>query len=473
MSNINFRLRFAPSPTGHLHIGGARTAIFNWLFARHNKGEFILRIEDTDKERSQSKYVDAIISSLEWLGLYWDEGPYFQSERMDIYRECVEYLLNKGNAYYCYCTPEELEERRKVAISQGKKPGYDGRCRNLMINKSNKPAAIRFRAPEEGITKINDLIKGKIIFNNSDIDDFIIQRSDGLPTYNFAVVVDDAKMGITHIIRGDDHINNTPKQIYLYKALNYPIPEFAHVPMILGSDKTRLSKRHGATSVIAYKEMGYLPQAIVNYLVRLGWSFGDQEIFNIDELIEKFSLENVGKSAAIFNPEKLLWLNSHYIKESENENLVKLLIPFIERKGYKFDNDDYLIKVVATLKERCKTLAEMVDYGDFYFKENIKYEEKGVKKYLKNRDKVIKIFEIFISRLREMDNYTIENIENIFKDISTNVGIKLVDIAQAIRIVLTGRTISPGIYEVMEALGKERTINRILRGKEFVNNNII
>ncbi|MBT8352175.1 MAG: glutamate--tRNA ligase, partial [Deltaproteobacteria bacterium] len=305
--------RFPPSPTGYLHIGGARTALFNWLYARHMKGEFILRIEDTDTKRSTQESVDAIFEALEWLGIAWDKGPFFQSQRLNIYTEYIQKLLDTGLAYYCTCSPEELDEIRKRAIEVGGKPKYDGTCRDKNLSRP-EGAVIRFKAPAIGITVLEDVIKGNIVFQNEELDDFIIARSDGSPTYNFVVVVDDITMGINTVLRGDDHVMNTPKQILLYNALNHPLPTFGHVPMVLGSDRTRLSKRHGAMSVTAYRDMGYLPDAFINYLVRLGWSYGDQEIFSRDELVEKFSLENIGRSAGIFNPEKLLALNADHIK---------------------------------------------------------------------------------------------------------------------------------------------------------------
>ena len=312
----NLRVRFAPSPTGYLHIGGARTALFNYLLARKEGGTFILRIEDTDVARSTQESVDAILQAMDWLGLSYDEGPFYQSERFPLYKEKVEELLAQGKAYRCYCTSEELEKRRVNAMAKGLKPKYDGTCRRR-TEPLDLPWVVRFRAPEEGETVFIDKIKGAISFENDELDDVIIQRSDGTPTYNFVVVVDDATMGVNLVIRGDDHINNTPRQILMYQALGYQVPEFAHVPMILGADKARLSKRHGATSVMVYREMGYLPEAMVNYLVRLGWSHGDQEIFSMAELIEKFSLDSVGKSAGVFNPDKLLWLNAHYIKNGD------------------------------------------------------------------------------------------------------------------------------------------------------------
>ncbi|RMD51738.1 MAG: glutamate--tRNA ligase, partial [Nitrospirae bacterium] len=333
MLNQNVRVRFAPSPTGYLHIGGARTALFNWLFARHNKGVFILRIEDTDRSRSTEESIEAIIEGLKWLSLDWDEGPVRQTDRLSIYKKKVEELLQKKKAYYCYCSAEELQKRREEAIKKGLPPGYDRRCRYRKEPVPGVKPVVRFASNTEGETVVEDLIKGNIVFKNSQIDDFIILRSDGTPTYNFVVVVDDIDMKITHVIRGDDHLNNTPKQIQIYNAFGAELPYFAHLPMILGPDRTRLSKRHGAMSVMAYKEMGYLPDALVNYLVRLGWSYGDQEVFTREELIEKFSLENVGKSPAVFNPEKLLWLNSLYINNTPSDRLIELVAPILFKEG--------------------------------------------------------------------------------------------------------------------------------------------
>ena len=328
------KVRFAPSPTGHLHIGGARTALFNWLFARHHNGAFVLRIEDTDTTRSTEEYIEAIIEGMKWLKLDWNEGPFRQTDRFDVYRSYVERLLAEGKAYRCYCTPAELEHRRQQALAEGRTPQYDGRCRSITEPVPGKPAAIRFRMPQEGTTVLNDMIKGTIEFENSLLDDMIILRSDGTPTYNFVVVVDDIDMKITHIIRGDDHVNNTPKQIHIYKAFGWEPPQFGHLPMILGSDRSRLSKRHGATSVMAYKDMGYLPDALVNYLVRLGWSYGDQEIFTREELINYFSFDNVGSSAAVFNPEKLFWLNGQYMMNTPPESLAEMVLPFLVKAGF-------------------------------------------------------------------------------------------------------------------------------------------
>ena len=374
------RTRFAPSPTGFLHIGGARTALFNWLFARHHDGEFVLRIEDTDQARSTDESTKAILDAMTWLGLNWDEGPYFQAQRVDLHREMVQKLINEGKAYYCTCTPEELEIKRKQALAAGKKPKYDGTCRDKKLARS-AGSVVRFRGTQTGATIVEDLVKGNISFNNEELDDLIIERSDGYPTYNFAVVVDDALMNITHVIRGDDHVNNTPRQILLYQALNFAVPKFAHVPMILGSDKARLSKRHGATSVMAYKEMGYLPEALVNYLVRLGWAHGDQEIFSLAELIEVFSLEAVGKSPAVFNPEKLLWLNAHYIKGAKPERLSEEMKPLWPESA-SMANADLVQKVIADLQPRVKTLVELADAAGFYFAEKVQYEKEAAQKFL-------------------------------------------------------------------------------------------
>lgn len=454
-------LRFAPSPTGFLHIGGARTALFNWLLARNKGGKFILRIEDTDQVRSTKESIDAILEGMTWLGLDWDEGPIYQTDRITMYREHAERLIREGKAYYCYCTPEELEEKRQKALQEKRKPKYDGRCRNLESPISGRTPAIRFKAPQEGKTVLPDLIKGTVEFDNAEMDDLVILRSDGWPTYNFSVVVDDATMGITHVIRGDDHVNNTPRQILLYQAFGYPLPEFAHVPMILGADKARLSKRHGATSVMAYKEMGYLPQAVVNYLVRLGWSHGDQEVFTREELIRDFSLENVGKSAAVFNQEKLNWLNGVYIRQQKPEILAGLLLPFLEGKGLKPRSRSWLVEVVKTLQERAKTLVEMADMAEFYFRDDFQADEKAEKKHLTPGIK--EPLEILISRLDSTPEVDEKGLEEIFKEIVARKNIKLGAIAQAVRVALTGKSVSPGIYEVMRILGKEEVLNRLAR----------
>jgi len=454
-------LRFAPSPTGFLHIGGARTALFNWLLARNQKGKFILRIEDTDQVRSTKESIDAILESMTWLGLDWDEGPIYQTDRLPIYREHVERLLRDGKAYPCYCTPEELEEKRQRALKEKRKPKYDGHCRSLKEPIPGRTPAIRFKAPEHGITVLRDLIKGVIEFDNSELDDLIIQRSDGWPTYNFSAVVDDATMSITHVIRGDDHVNNTPRQIQLYEAFGYPLPQFAHVPMILGADKARLSKRHGATSVMAYKEMGFLPQALVNYLVRLGWSFGDQEVFTKEELVEKFSLESVGKSAAVFNTEKLMWLNGLYIRQEKPETLAEMLLPFLEARGLKLRSLSWLAEITKTLRERAKTLVEMVDQAEFYFRSDFEFDEKATKKHL--TPSIKEPLEMLVAKLGSSPELDEKGLEEIFKEIVAQKGIKLGALAQAARVALTGKAVSPGIYEVVKIVGRDEALKRLSR----------
>ncbi|MBI5665784.1 MAG: glutamate--tRNA ligase [Nitrospirae bacterium] len=459
------RVRFAPSPTGHLHIGGARTALFNWLYARHNNGTFILRIEDTDTTRSTDEYIEAIIEGMKWLGLDWDEGPFRQTDRFDVYRNYADQLIKEGRAYYCYCSPEELEARRKESMAQGKSLKYNGKCRDLKGPVPGIKPVVRFRMPVAGQTIVDDLIKGMVTFENEQLDDLIILRSDGTPTYNLTVVVDDVDMKITHVIRGDDHLNNTPKQIQLYNAFGYPVPKFAHLPMILGSDKARLSKRHGATSVMAYYDMGYLPEALVNYLVRLGWSYGDQEVFTRDELVKYFSFENVGKAAAVFNPEKLLWLNSQYIINSSTDKLAELVIPFLEKNGVieKGQGMDmaWLSKAVGTLKERSKTMVELANSLRYYIAEDVEYNEKAKEKFLteKSRDLLAALKEA----LTAVPEFSHHELEQVFKSVVETHGVKLKDLAQPVRVAMTGGTESPGIFEVLEVLGKEKTVTRLER----------
>jgi glutamyl-tRNA synthetase len=454
------RLRFAPSPTGYLHVGGARTALFNWLLARKEQGVFILRIEDTDVARSTQESVDAILEGMTWLGLDWDEGPFYQSDNFPLYKDYVQKLLASGKAYKCYCTSEELEAKREQSMKDGGKPKYDGTCRDL-ADIPGKPFVVRFRAPQEGVTSFDDLIKGRIAFNNEELDDLIIQRTDGTPTYNFVVVVDDASMGITTVIRGDDHVNNTPRQILLYEALGVPVPKFAHVPMILGADKTRLSKRHGATSVMAYRDMGFLPEALVNYLVRLGWSHGDDEIFSREELVDKFSIEHVGRSAGVFNPDKLLWLNAHYIKTADVYRLADLLTPFMNERGVDVTSGPALPAVVKTLQERARTLLEMADGAIFYYRDDFEYDEKGAAKFLTNE--IAPVLEHLIERLGMLPECSYLSVEELFKSLCEEKGIKMGQIGPAVRIALCGVTASPGIYEVIEVLGKSECQKRLTR----------
>ena len=463
------RVRFAPSPTGFLHIGGARTALFNYLYARHNKGKLILRIEDTDKERSTKESVDAIINGLTWLGLHWDEGPFYQSQRTELYKQHVQQLLDEGKAYRCYCTPEELELKRTKALAEKRKPIYDRTCRERTDHPAGKPYVIRFKSPMYGTTMVKDMVKGNILFNNEELEDFVILRSDGSPTYNFVVVVDDVDMHVTHIIRGDDHLNNTPKQIFLYNAFNYPLPQFAHIPLIHGTDKARLSKRHGATSVEAYRDEGYLPEALVNYLVRLGWSFGDKEVFTMQEMIDNFSFDTISKSAAVFNPEKLLWLNATYIREKSAEQLLTLLEPFITARGWASSNDRNLFKLIDETKIRSRTLLELLDMMDYYFKTDIEYDENAAKK-LFTVEKAVHL-EAMLSRLSGIEDFSQKPIEEVIKSYATGSALKLGDVAQPVRLAVTGRTVSPGLFEIMEILGKDRVIKRLENAIKYIKTN--
>jgi glutamyl-tRNA synthetase len=457
--------RFPPSPTGYLHIGGARTALFNWLFARHHGGKFILRIEDTDQVRSTQDSIRAILDAMEWLGLDWDEGPYYQTQRLDHYREYLQQLLDSGHAYYCDCTPERLEKHRKEALVAGLKPKYDGRCRDRGLG-AGPDRVIRFRCADVGDTMVNDLIKGPISFDNAELDDLVLQRSDGLPTYNLAVVVDDITMNVNYVIRGDDHLNNTPRQILIYQAVGVPLPKFAHVPMILGPDRTRLSKRHGATSVMEYKKTGYLPEALVNYLVRLGWSYGDQEVFSRKELIEKFTLENVGKAASVFDLEKLLWLNAHYIKERSPQSLIPLVKPFLTDRGYPEKSESYQVKAIHTMQPRSHTLAEMADAMKFYFISNVEYDPQAAKKFLKSN--MQEPFKRLISALEELEIFDEKNLENLFRQLADDLGMKLGKIAQPVRVALTGVTASPGLFEIIDVLGKDAVLTRLRKAREFI-----
>jgi glutamyl-tRNA synthetase len=402
---------------------------------------------------------------MQWLGLDWDEGPFYQSENFPLYRQYAQKLLDDGKVYRCYCSAEELEAKREKAMASGAKPKYDGTCRNLKEEIPGKPYVIRFRAPEDGVTAFDDLIKGSISFNNEELDDLIIQRTDGTPTYNFVVVIDDAVMKVTTVIRGDDHINNTPRQILLYEALGFPVPRFAHVPMILGADKARLSKRHGATSVMAYRDMGYLPEAMVNYLVRLGWSHGDDEIFTREELIQKFSIENVGRSASVFNPDKLLWLNAHYIKTGNPERLADILKWHLDGMAVNTENGPKLSAVVKTLQERARTMIEMAEGACFYFTQEVEYEEKAAEK-LKD-PAVTQLLSEIANRLESLEVFDYVSVEKLYKAMCEEKGIKLGQIGPPTRIALSGSMASPGIYEMLEVLGRKESVTRIRRAAGF------
>lgn len=461
--------RFAPSPTGALHIGGARTAIFNWLYARHHGGKFLLRIEDTDQARSTEDSLVEILESLKWLGLDWDGTPVRQSARLGVYRTYAEKLMEAGKAYKCYLTPEELAEKREEARARGEPFRYRREWARGTGEVAGKPYAIRLLTPDEGTIGFEDAIRGFVSFDAKEIDDFIILRADGFPTYNFAVVVDDAEMGITDVIRGDDHLANTPKQLLIYEALGFTPPRFAHVSMILGQDKAKLSKRHGAHSVLAYKKLGYLPEAIVNYLARLGWSYGDQEIFSREELIEKFTLENIVKSPAVFNPEKLLWLNGWYIRKKAAEEIAALVIPILKERGYAAQLDERTVRIVDMLRERAKTLLDIAEAAHYFFSDDIEYEEGARGKFL--TEEQAPVIEALIEELSLLDSFDQASIREVYDRITARMGLPLVKVAQPTRVALTGGTVSPGIFEVMEVLGRDRVIARLKRALQTIRDN--
>ena len=457
--------RFPPSPTGFLHIGGARTALFNWLYARKTKGKFVLRIEDTDQARSTDESTRAILESLEWLGIDWDEGPYFQTQRYDIYREYIDKLVASGHAYHCSCTPDEVNEMREEAKAKGFKPMYNGKCRERNLPKGEN-TVVRLRTPDAGVTVVEDIVKGNTAFQNAEMDDFIIQRSDGSPMYNLAVVIDDLTMGINTIIRGDDHLINTPKQILIYQALGAALPVFGHVPMVLGPDKARLSKRHGAMSVGEYQAMGYLPDAVINYLVRLGWSHGDQEFFTREDLIEKFDLEHLGRSASMFDMDKMTALNAKHIQAKTPQELAPHLLPHLKELGMEAADDKFTHGVIETLQPRSKTLKEMAQGAEFYYKREIEFDEKAAGKFL--TPDIKGVLEASAHAIQALDAYTQESLENVFKKIMEDFDLKFGKIAQPLRVAVTGTTVSPGIFEMLLALGQEKTVERIQRAADHI-----
>jgi glutamyl-tRNA synthetase len=430
----------------------------------------VLRIEDTDRTRSTEESIQAILEGLQWLGLDWDEGPYRQTERLPIYQAHAYRLLAEGTAYYCYCSPQELQERREAALRRGESPRYDRRCRDLLAPPTGRKPAIRLKAPLEGQTRFVDRIHGELTFENSEMDDLIIFRSDETPTYNFAVVVDDVTMQITHVIRGDDHIANTPRQILIYQALDYPLPQFGHVSMILGTDKGRLSKRHGATSVLAYREMGYLPEALLNYLARLGWAHGDQEIFTKEELIEQFSLSELNKAAAIFSPDKLLWLNAHYLRTLPSERLISELVPHLIREGTIKSSEEidraYLARALDSVRERSKTLIEMAQWLRFYFTDHIIYNDKAADKFL--TAETAPLLAKLVHALESLPTFDGASIEQVFQQLLAETGLKLGAIAQPARVALTGDTVSPGIHQIMAILGREHVLGRLRQASEWI-----
>ncbi|OQX88627.1 glutamate--tRNA ligase [candidate division KSB1 bacterium 4484_87] len=464
------RVRFAPSPTGHLHIGNARTAILNWLFARHTNGKFILRIEDTDPERSVEEYIDQILQDLRWLGLTWDEGPeiggecgpYRQSERLEIYQRYAQKLMDEGNAYFCYCTPEELEQMRKESHARGEAGFYNRRCLHLtdeerqqFIAEGRKPA-IRFKVPDNSEVIFNDIVKGELRFETENISDFVIMRSEGIPTYNFAAVVDDGLMKISHVIRGDDHVSNTPRQVLLYQALGFEMPQFAHIPMILGPDRTRLSKRHGATSLDQYRLKGYLPEALINFLSLLSWSSktGD-EILSIKRLIEEFDFERVSKSAAMFDFEKLNWMNGQYIRSADLERIVELAKLYFRAAGYPVEDESTIQKIVAVTREKIETLDQIVDVARIFFQEKITIKDTNAKEMIR-LDSSQKVFWSFLRKLREIDVLDRENFKEIMKSVQKETGVMGKNLWMPLRIALTGQMHGPELPVTAEIFGKEK-----------------
>jgi glutamyl-tRNA synthetase len=464
---MTIRTRFAPSPTGYLHIGGARTALFSWLYARKHGGTFILRIEDTDLERSTAESVDAILQGMTWLGLEYDEGPFFQTHRFPRYKEVIDRMLKEGTAYHCYCSKERLETLRNEQMARKEKPRYDGKCRHGVANSPKDiPPVVRFKNPQDGAVVVEDLIRGKVVFQSSELDDLIIARSDGTPTYNFTVVVDDMDMQITHVIRGDDHLNNTPRQMNMLKALGHTPPVYAHVPMILGADGARLSKRHGAVSVMQYRDEGFLPEALLNYLARLGWSHGDQEIFSMEEMIRLFEVTNVHTSAAAFNPEKLLWLNQHYIKTADPKHVAHHLSHHLGKLGIDPTSGPDLIEVVKAQRERAKTLTEMAAASAFFYQAVETYEPKDAAAHLKPdvREPLTELRE----RLAGLPEWNAAAIHAAINGLAEARGLKLGKIAQPLRVAVAGRAVSPPIDITLALLGREKTLKCLDQALEHI-----
>ncbi|MGD8484534.1 MAG: glutamate--tRNA ligase [Thioalkalispiraceae bacterium] len=462
---MTVRTRFAPSPTGYLHIGGARTALFSWLFARKHGGKFVLRIEDTDLERSTAESVNAILEGMTWLGLDYDEGPFYQTDRFERYEQVIQQLLDDGHAYRCNCSKERLDKLREQQMANKQKPRYDGCCRNKQVS-ADEPHVIRFKNPIDGQVVINDLIRGKVVIQNSELDDLIIKRTDGSPTYNLTVVVDDLDMKISHVIRGDDHINNTPRQINILNAMGAEIPIYAHVPMILGEDGSRLSKRHGATSVVAYRDMGYMPEALINYLVRLGWSHGDQEIFSIDEMIELFDVENVNKAASTFNAEKLLWLNQHYIKSDEPGRVAHLLSSHMGELGIDPAPAPALADVVAAQQERAKTLTELASVCAFFYKDFDEFDEAMAKKQLKAAAETP--LTLVKQKLEALSDWTQPAIHDVIHGVAEELDVKMGKVGMPLRVAVTGGAPSPSLDLTVYLVGKEACLRRIDKALAYI-----
>lgn len=466
---MTLRTRFAPSPTGVLHIGGARTALFNWLLARRHGGAFVLRIEDTDTERSTRVSIDQIIDAMSWLGLEPDEGPFLQTGRLERYRAVARHLLDAGHAYRCYCSREELAAMREDQRSRGLKPRYDGRCRSRTTAVPDVDPVVRFKTPNAGSVRVCDRIRGEVVFENSELDDLVILRSDGIPTYNFSVVIDDADMDITHVVRGDDHLNNTPRQINIMSALDLSPPEYAHVPMILGYDGSRLSKRHGAVNVTDYREAGYLPEAVLNYMVRLGWSHGDQELFGVDEMVRAFSLEQVNESAASFDPAKFLWVNEQWIRRAPTHRLAPLLATYLEGAGVKgvgLAGTPPLEEIVDVQRHRAKTLVEMAEKSLFIYRAVEAYAPKAAKQHL--RGVALPVLKRLHQRLGELGEWTMESTQAAVESVAGELELKMGKVAQPLRVAVTGEAASPGIGQTLALIGREKTLRRLARAVEFV-----
>ena len=463
---MTIRTRFAPSPTGYLHVGGARTALFSWLYARKHGATFILRIEDTDLERSTAESVNAILEGMTWLGLEYDEGPFYQTHRFDRYKAIIQTLLDEKHAYHCYCSKEELDALRAEQMDRKEKPRYDGRCRHRTEPRAGVSPVVRFRNPDEGEVVIEDLVKGRIVVKNAELDDLIIARSDGSPTYNLTVVVDDLDMGITHVIRGDDHVNNTPRQINILKALGATLPHYAHVPMILGSDGARLSKRHGAVSVMQYRDEGYLPEALLNYLVRLGWSHGDQEIFSIDEMVQHFDIPNINHSASTFNPEKLLWLNHHYLMHADPVHVAHHLRWHLGNLGIDPAEGPDVVEVVKAQRERNKTLVDMAKASAFFYQDFETFDEKAAGKHLSGE--TLPGLKKLRENLAALRPWVRESLHDLINATAEEVGVKMGAVAQPLRVAVSGTTVSPPIDLTLEILGQEKTLERLDRAIQYI-----
>ena len=467
---MTVRTRFAPSPTGYLHIGGARTALYSWLYARRMNGQFILRIEDTDQERSTQAAIDAILESMDWLGLDYDEGPYYQTHRLTRYREVIQRLLDEDKAYHCYCTREELEDLRSVQLKLKLKPRYDGRYRDYKgPPRQGVQPVVRFKNPPRGIVAVNDLVRGRVAFNNAELDDLVILRTDGTPTYNFTVVVDDMDMQISHVIRGDDHLNNTPRQINIFRALGVEPPRYAHIPMILGSDGKKLSKRHGAVSVIKYREEGYLPDALLNYLVRLGWAHGDQEIFTREEMIDLFDIRDINQSAATFDQNKLLWLNQQYLKMSSYSQRAEELAWHIKRQQLSTVDGPDLEALFEVQKKRAKTLKDLVSDSRIFYQTYENYDKKAATKYLKAE--VVAVLESLYGAFEAVSGWNRMKLHEVVEKVAEAHELKIGKVAQPLRVAVTGTAASPSIDTTLELLGKKRTLSRIKRTIEAMRTN--